>query len=274
SCLKNFLIHHRPHTRALHSAHLPPNLSGIKVSVVGLRSRTLWRKGANFSDFIIPPKTLPVPYSKRVLILYHNLGNWSSFYYTLPGYTVMSPVIGFLVYDESFSSRKKPSKLSKLELDTKGKPIMIQFKNWTFPRKGGNRDKRCAAFDENGNLVYISDISMTSECQSRIQSHFSVDIPVNETEASVALLDCRLFGWICVIDFGGNLAVRCLVGKRRQDTMEKDADNGEFLQTYCIHSSKMPRAKVTITQPVLESATLPNPKLSWFDYSNRNQSQK
>lgn len=273
------LTHRRPHTGALYDAHLPPSLSGIKVSVVGLRSRTLWRKGANFSDFTIPPKTMPVPYSKRVLIVYHNLGNWSSFYYTLSGYTRVSPVIGFLVYDASFSSRKKPSelsKLSKLELDTKGKPIMIQFENWTFSREGGNRDKRCAAFDERGN-VGISEMSMASECQTRIQGHFSIVVPVKKEKQTWPFGIVGFLGGFVVlilVGFVGNLAVRSLVGKRSEEMMEKEADNGEFLQTYWIHSSKMPRAEVTRTQPVLESATLPNPTLSWFDWSNRNQSRK
>ncbi|XP_073129959.1 uncharacterized protein [Henckelia pumila] len=271
------LTHRRPRTGALYDARLPPSLSGIKVSVVGLRSRTLWRTGANFSDFIIPPKTLPSPYSKRVLIVYHNLGNWSSFYSTLSGYTLVSPVIGFLVYDASFLSRERPLKLSKLELDTKGKPITIQFEKLTFSREGGrNRDKRCAAFDESGN-VSMSEMSMSTECQTRIQGHFSVVIPVKKQKQAWPLWIVGFLGGfvgLILVGFVGNLAVRSLVGKRSEEMMEKEADNGEFLKTYWIHSSKMPRAEVTRTQPILESETLPNPKLSWFDWSNRFQSRK
>ncbi|KZV31521.1 hypothetical protein F511_07372 [Dorcoceras hygrometricum] len=274
------LIHHRPHTGVVYDARLPSSLSEIKVSVVSLRSRTLWRAGANFSDFIVPPNTLPVPYSKRVLIVYHNLGNWSSFYYTLSGYRLVSPVIGFLVYDASLLSRKRPSqmlKLSKLELDTKGKVITIQFKNWTFSREAGNRDKRCAAFDERGNVT-ISEMSMASECQTRSQGHFTVVVPEikKQKQAWPFWIVGLLGGFVGLILVGlaGNLAVRSLAGKRSEEIMEKEADNGELLQTYWIHSSKMPRAEVTRTQPVLESASLPNPILSWFDWSNRNRSRK
>ncbi|KAL8543497.1 hypothetical protein ACS0TY_004151 [Phlomoides rotata] len=105
------LIHQRPHTGTLYNASLPANLAGIKVSVVGLRSTTLWRRGANFSNFIIPPKTLPVPYVKRLVIVYHNLGNCSSLYYNLSGYTLKSPVVGFLVYNASRLSSNNVSKL-------------------------------------------------------------------------------------------------------------------------------------------------------------------
>ncbi|KAK6129999.1 hypothetical protein DH2020_036281 [Rehmannia glutinosa] len=255
----------RPHTDELYDASLPENLAGIKVSVVGLRSRTLWTKGANFSDFIIPPKTLPVPYVKRLLIVYHNLGNWSSLYYTLSGYTLLSPVVGFLVYDAS-SYNFRTKNLSKIELNTNGKPVSIDFQNSSLADRGSDLRAKCAAFGAYGK-VFLSDMSLPNMCYSRNQGHFSIVIPfMKKQKISPFWIVGFLGGFLglILVGFAGIVGVRSLMGKRNQE-MVKEADEGECLETYWIDNSKMPRAEVTRTQPVLESTTtLPNPKLSWY----------
>ncbi|PIN05108.1 hypothetical protein CDL12_22352 [Handroanthus impetiginosus] len=255
------MIHQHPHTGTLYNATLPANLAGMKVSAVGLRSRTLWRNGANFSDFIIPPRTLPVPYVKRLLIVYHNLGNWSSLYYCLSGYSFVSPVVGFLVYD---ASRLISKNLSKIELNTMGKPISIVFQNTTLNRQRSQR-RECAYFG-GPREVFFSEMSSPNVCYSRSQGHFAIVIPVKKQQKIWPFwIMGFLAGFIGLILVGlaAAVAVRSIVGKRTQE-MEKEADEGECLQTYWIASSKMPRAEVTRTQPVLESTALPNPKLSWY----------
>ncbi|KAH6801880.1 hypothetical protein C2S51_033326 [Perilla frutescens var. frutescens] len=251
----------RRHTDELYDASLPEYLAGMKVSVVGLRSRTLWRQGANFSGFLIPPKTLPVPHVKRLLIVYHNLGNWSASYYSLSGYTLLTPVVGFLVYDASYLSSRN---LSKLELNTNGKTISIAF-NSSSSAKGRNQVMKCAAFGALGD-VFLSEVSSPNVCYSRSQGHFSMVIPF-ERRHKMSLLwivgfVAGLLGLI-LVGLVGAVAVRSLLCKRTQK-MEKEADEGEFLQTYWIASSKMPRAEVMRTQPVLESKPLPIPKMSWY----------
>ncbi|KAK6116978.1 hypothetical protein DH2020_049222 [Rehmannia glutinosa] len=156
----------RPHTDQLYDASLPENLAGIKVSVVGLRSRTLWTKGANFSDFIIPPKTLPVPYVKRLLIVYHNLGNWSSLYYTLSGYTLLSPVVGFLVYDAS--SYNFAQKLVENRAQHEREARVVDFQNSSLADRGSDLRAKCAAFGAYGK-VFLSDMSLPNMCYSRNQ---------------------------------------------------------------------------------------------------------
>lgn len=252
----------RRHTDELYYASLPEYLAGIKVSVVGLRSRTLWRKGANFSSFIIPPKTLPVPYVKRLLIVYHNLGNWSSSYYSLSGYTLFSPVVGFLVYDASYLSSNN---FSRVELNTNGKTISIAFNNSSSAR--GDQMMKCAAFGALGDVfLSLSELSSPNICYSRSQGHFSIVIPFKKRHKMSLLwivgLVAGVLGLI-LVGLAGTVAVRSLLCKRTQE-MEKEADEGEFLQTYWISSSKMPRAEVTRTQPVLECKSLPNPKMSWY----------
>ncbi|KAH6825007.1 hypothetical protein C2S53_000659 [Perilla frutescens var. hirtella] len=254
------MLHRRPHTGALYNASLPANLAGMKVSAVGLRSTTLWRRGANFSDFIIPPQTLPVPYVKRLLIVYHNLGNCSSLYYTLSGYSLKTPVIGFLVYD---ASRFSSSNMSKLELDTRGKLISVGFQNSAVIKQSNQRGK-CAFFGDTGE-VSISEMSAPDVCCSRNQGHFSIVVPFKKQQTWPFWIMGFLAGFVGLILVGlaATMAVRSFLGKRTQE-MEKEADEGEYLQTYWITSSKMPRAEVTRTQPILESTTLPNPKLSWY----------
>ncbi|PHT81492.1 hypothetical protein T459_14507 [Capsicum annuum] len=75
------LVHQ--HTGSLYNASVPSSLAGMKLSLVRLRSRTLWEKGANFSGFSIPPRTIPVPYVKRINILYNDLGNLFSHYFNI-----------------------------------------------------------------------------------------------------------------------------------------------------------------------------------------------
>lgn len=255
------LINERPHTGALHNASLPANLAGIKVSAVGLRSKTLWRKGANFSGFRIPPKSLPVPYVRRILIVYHNLGNWSSLYYNLSGYSLISPVIGFMVYDAShLSSRSK--NFSKLELNTMRKPISIEFHISLLDKSTRGRVK-CAAFDAYGK-VFLSEMNFPNVCYSKTLGHFSIVIPnKNKPKVRVLWVIVFLFGFLGLILVGlGATVVVKSVTERKTQGMEKEADDGEFLETYWINSSKIPRAAVTRTTPVLESTNLP--RWSWY----------
>ncbi|GFP92606.1 hypothetical protein PHJA_001404800 [Phtheirospermum japonicum] len=251
-----------PRTDELYNASLPEYLAGINVSVVKLRSTTLWKKGANFNDFIIPPKTLPIPYVKRLLIVYHNLGNLSSSYYTLSGYTLLSPIIGFLVYDASSYSNTK--NLSRIELNTNEKPISIEFhgsSSLAYQRT------KCAEFGFYGQF-FLSDMILPNICYSKGEGRFSIVTPYMKKEK------CKLTFWVVgflggflgliLVGFAGKVGVRSLMSKRNQE-MEKEADEGECLETYWIDNSKMPRAEVTRTKPVLESGTtLPNPKLSWY----------
>lgn len=251
-------MHRRPHTGTLYNASPPANLTGMKVSVVGLRSRTLWKQGANFSDFLIPSQTLPVPYVKRLLIVYHNLGNWSTSYYRLSGYALTTPVLGFLVYD---ASHLRSRNLTKIELNTNGKPVAVQFLNSTLVNE---KRRKCAAFGALGEVL-LNEVSLPNVCYSASSGHFAIVMPLKKKKIWSSWIMGSLLGFFVLILVGmtGAMAVRSLLGRRNQE-MEKEADDGECLQTYWIDSGKIPRAEPTRTQPVLESTTLPNPKLSWY----------
>ncbi|KAI5655380.1 hypothetical protein M9H77_32567 [Catharanthus roseus] len=249
----------RPQTGALYNASLPPSLAGMKVSVVRLRSRTLWRLGANFSHFHIPPETLPVPYVKRLLIVYHDLGNWSSYYYNTSGYTLLTSVIGFAIYDASDSRGKD---LMKLNLDTMVNPIVIAFQNSTSDngskRRGGRA--KCATFGDDGRVI-LSEMNMPGICYSTNQGHFSIISPF-KNKKQTKMWWFWVIGFLLgvvglsMVAFIGTVVFKARSVKKTHD-MEREADEGEVLRTFWVDSSKMPRAEVTRTYPVLESAGPP-----------------
>ncbi|KAJ0111234.1 hypothetical protein Patl1_00544 [Pistacia atlantica] len=90
-------------TGRLFNISLPSNYSGMHLSAFRLRSWTFWTSGANYNSINIPPRVVTTPYAKRIAIVYENLGNWSSSYFGVRNYSMVTPVVGFTVYDASNS---------------------------------------------------------------------------------------------------------------------------------------------------------------------------
>ncbi|XP_050250716.1 uncharacterized protein LOC126697677 [Quercus robur] len=244
------LVRHRPLTGALYKAVLPTNLSSTEVSIVRVRSNTLWNKGANFSIIHIPSRTMSVPHVKRLAIVYQNLGNLSSHYYGMPGYSLITPVVGFMVFDASNVSDKS---VRKLNLSTMGKPILINFSSLT-PSGDMISKRRCIAFNGNG-TVNLSEMKLSGFCHFRDQGHFSVGVPLESKQS-------RWYLWvvgfvlgipgIVLMGYAGMVSARILKTKKIQ-VMERQADEDLILESRWVGSSKMPSAAVTRTQPVLEN---------------------
>ncbi|CAL5214909.1 unnamed protein product [Lathyrus oleraceus] len=244
------MARHRHQTGALYDTLLPQNLSGMDVSVVRLRSRRLWNEGANFSYFRIPPRTVAIPRVRRVAIAYQNLGNWSSHYYNLPGYSLISSVVGFMVFD---ASNVRDKSFKNLTLNTIGQPISIQFPNVIF-MSGINSKARCVAFNENGTFQ-LTMMSSPGVCHSRDQGHFSVVLPLVKKRRLwyIWVIVCVLgFFGLTILGYVGFSSMRLLKTKKIQ-AMEKQAIEDMVLESRCVGNSKMPSATVTRTQPVLES---------------------
>lgn len=247
------LVHHRPLTGALYVTPLPTNLAGIQVAVLQLRSKTLWRKGANFSNFQIPPRTLSVPYVRRVLLVYQDLGNQSSHYYNVTGYSLVSSVVGFMVYD---ASNFTINNTTKLDLSTTGTRISVQFPNLTFGST--NPKTSCAIFGADG-IVSITKRSLDNFCYTRNAGHFSIVAPLqrNEKKRKIWMIGTML-GFVTLIcsSFLGVVCVKMFKTKKTHE-MEKAAYEGVILDTILIHNSKMPCAMVTRTHPNLENTDFP-----------------
>ncbi|KAJ9148019.1 hypothetical protein P3X46_030118 [Hevea brasiliensis] len=254
------LVQNRPQTGALYRAFLPANLSGMEVSIVRLRSRRLWNIGANFTNFQIPSRTRTMPHVKRLAIVYQDLGNWSSHYYSVPGYSMVTSVVGFMVFN---ASNARARSLEKISLNTRGRSIVIHFSDLTLPESRIS-GAQCVAFSENG-TVHLSEMNQLSVCYSHDQGHFSIVVPVERKGQGTRKR--RLFYlWIIgfVLGLGGltlvgyfGLASKKLLKTQKIQVMERQADEDLVLETIWVGSSKMPSATVTRTQPTIESGGFP-----------------
>lgn len=267
----------RPRTGVTYPAPLPSNLSGMKVEAVRLRSGSLWNRGIVYNEFHTPPGVLEQPYVQRLVLVYQNLGNWSSLYYNKPGFDLVAPVLGILAYDASNLSAINPQ---ELELMATKQPISIQF-----PEVRQGLTPICISFYSNGS-VSLSNASSSNVCSTNYQGHFSLivksaapspaptpaPVPASTPQpvappasVSVPTKKKKSNTWKIVLGIVlGSVALivsLVLLGfgmvKYRQTAkiarMEHQADQGEALQTTSVGSSRAPAAGGTRTQPMLEN---------------------
>lgn len=267
----------RPRTGVTYPAPLPSNLSGMKVEAVRLRSGSLWNRGIVYNEFLTPPGVLEQPYVQRLVLVYQNLGNWSSLYYKQPGFDLVAPVLGILAYDASNLSAINPQ---ELELMATKQPISIQF-----PEVRQGLTPICISFYSNGS-VSLSNASSSNVCSTNYQGHFSLIVKsaapspaptpapvpgrmsppvVPPASVTVPTKKKKSNTWKIVLGIVlGSVALivsLVLLGfgmvKYRQTAkiarMEHQADQGEALQTTSVGSSRAPAAGGTRTQPMLEN---------------------
>ncbi|GMI69596.1 hypothetical protein like AT4G01140 [Hibiscus trionum] len=253
-------IHHR--TGTLSRVSLPSNFSGMEVSVVRLRSGSLWGRGVN-SEFVkIPPSVRTLPYVKRLAIVYDNMGNWSSKYYHVPGYSLVSPVIGFEVYDYTDLT------VGNSTLNVTGEPISIRFPYLDMRVKDVTRLK-CVGFGDDGSVEF-KNMTERDVCVTENAGHFCIVIPALTPSLPPPMLEKKGRDWKwwvigCVIGAVG-LVVSVSVGvvvlrwwrKRKIKDMEKESDSSVALDTFWVRGDhKMPCASMIRTQPALEHDYVP-----------------
>ncbi|XP_008452161.1 uncharacterized protein LOC103493266 [Cucumis melo] len=249
------LVRRRPYTGALYRASLPANLSGMEVSVVRLRSRRLWDKGANFSHFGIPSNTLPVPHVRRLVIVYQDFGNWSSSYFKISGFSLLTPVVGFMVFNATSNTEAK--NITKLSITTLENRIEIHFPNLKL-RLGKSSDTWCAQFDEDG-MFHLIPMGSPDVCYSRKQGYFAVVSKLKRKKKAWYLWMIGFVlgvGVMVVTGYAAMVTIRALKTKKIQ-IMEKQADGDLVLESRWVGNSKMPSAAVTRTMPVLENSSFP-----------------
>ncbi|GAU16844.1 hypothetical protein TSUD_367920 [Trifolium subterraneum] len=116
-----------PKTGLPYDAKVPNNLTSVKVSAMRLISGSLRTRGVqNYNEFHIPIGVIEKPYVKRLVLVYHNLGNFSEKFYPLPiGFSYLTPVLGLLSYSGvNLSATKLPQLDLRASVD---KPISIKF---------------------------------------------------------------------------------------------------------------------------------------------------
>lgn len=226
----------------VYSVPPPAIFSGMELAFVRVRTSSLWRQGLTHGPLKIPTKTLPLPFTKRVDVVYQNLGNWSSHYYNVPNHTFVAPVLGFLSYDSNGNEA--------VEIRSKGgEALMMDFKTYGG---GGGTTKRCVRFDRNGTLE-MSSATREGWCVVKGRGHFSVVVP-NEGRRH-----WEVWMWVVLGILGLFLVVLCVLTWKRKKMrgMEEETERSEELETVWIGRSRMPFASGIRTQPVLENSYLP-----------------
>ncbi|KAJ4823115.1 hypothetical protein Tsubulata_046602 [Turnera subulata] len=233
---------------------LPSNFSGIEVSAIRLRSGSFWDRGTNYSSLYIPPGVVTFPYAKRLVMAYHNLGDWSTRYFELPGYKILSPVIGFSTFD---ASGAKALGNGSVRVSATGDPIQIRFPGIESKQKP---DPICVKLDLNG-LYQFRRRTKDNVCITQGNGHFTIAVKLREEEENR-----NAWRW-WVVGVAGILGIILLcvilrtiykmVRSKAIKDMEGASDNGVALETTYVTTSKMPSAPMVRTQPALEQGYAP-----------------
>ncbi|XP_061367912.1 uncharacterized protein LOC133310933 [Gastrolobium bilobum] len=263
----------RPKTGVPYDAKVPSNLKGIKVSALRLRSGSLRTRGVqSYKEFQIPIGVVEQPYVERLVLVYHNLDNWSEKFYPLPGYSYLAPVLGLLSYS---GANLSASELPELDIRASENPILIKFPHVKSAPSGSVA--KCVYFDLHGSVQF--DILLPGNvCSTIQQGHFSIVVESNAPSPSPAAVAAAVDEgsggknkskvWIIVASLVGGcllliivslLVVRVRRTKKglRIQQLEWAADSNETLQMTSIGGTKAPLAVGTRTRPMIENDYIP-----------------
>jgi len=233
----------RSKTGVPYDADVPNNLTGIKVSAVRLRSGSLRTRGVQrYKEFQIPPGVIEQPYVERLVLVYHNLANWSEKFYPLPlGYSYLAPVLGLLTYR---GDNLNASELPVLDIRvSEYKPILIKFPDVKSAPYGSV--PMSVYFDLHGSVTF--DILLSGNvCSTVQQGHFSIvvaDAIGKKKNSNVWMIVAwSLFGGcILLILLSIVLFVRLRRMKKIQE-LELESDNNEALRITHVAGTILPVA--------------------------------
>ncbi|PKA51148.1 hypothetical protein AXF42_Ash010588 [Apostasia shenzhenica] len=251
-----------PRTGTPYDGDVPTNLTGVKVAALRLRCGSLRKRGVpSYKEFDIPTGVIIRPYVKRLAFVYQNLGNWSSYYYPLAGYTHLAPVLGLLAYNASNFSA---SNLPELDVTASSSPIWINFRN-VRPAPSGFTAK-CVRFDLNGSLEFTN-ITSSNRCSTFHHGHFAIVvnstmIPAPSGEKHKSNL------WKIIVSVVGGIVGLFLLSllmvwlisyrrKKKLTKMQKREHMGVVLKMEQVGNARLPVAPMTRTQPVIENDFVP-----------------
>ncbi|MED6217977.1 hypothetical protein PIB30_022733 [Stylosanthes scabra] len=238
-------------TGIIYNISIPPNMTGMEVSVVRLRAFSIWFRGLNHSFLILPPTIVAQPSMKRIAILYENLGKWSNLYFNISNYTMIAPIVGFTAYS---SSDKELLDCEKIKIGTQGGNISIWFRNVSSHPK--NVTPLCVRVGDNG-MVEFSNMTKPYLCEAQSQGHYTLVIPTSSSSAKESSKLWWVLGFVIgfvVLALLALILVAIKIIKRRKiKEMEKVSEVEEAFDTFWIGDTKLPSATMIRTQPSLEN---------------------
>ncbi|KAK7287020.1 hypothetical protein RJT34_22430 [Clitoria ternatea] len=244
----------KPKTGTIYNATeiVPKNLSGIRVGALRLRSGSMRRKGVPmYNEFQIPKWVVERPYVKRVVLVYQNLGNWSTTFYPLPNYTYLAPLLGLLAYN---GSNLSATNLPTLHVNASAHPIIVKFHFVNSPPPG--TVAKCVRFDLQGSSIFTN-VTSGNTCSTFTHGHFSIVATLEESKSNNRVWVVILGSVLGLIVFLVllSLLLLCLLKykeNKNMQAMEMAAEAGEALYMTSVGEAKAPAATLTRTHPTLE----------------------
>lgn len=240
---------------------LPPSLSGISAETVRYRTGSMWRYGASFGEFFIPPGIITHPHVKRLIVIRENMGKFSSMYEnsisTNTRLRLVSPVLGLLFYNATtFHS----SSIANLNIVVTKTPIIVNFS--TLVEADLVQKAHCVVFQLDGNISVTSQ-PWNNVCITWQQGHFALmeeEFDGEDGENGTKVSTWKLVAMGVIVGTAGaaliGLLVVALVSVRRKRVllaeMERRAYEEEALRVSMVGHVRAPTATGARTKPSLE----------------------
>jgi Protein of unknown function (DUF1191) len=249
-----------PHTGIIYTGQVPVNLTGTSISALRLRSGSLRKRGfQNYMQFDIPVGVIVQPYVERLVFVYQNLGNWTTYYYPLTGFTYLTPIIGLLAYD---AANLSATNLPELDFVASESPISIDFGSVSTSVPGAG--PKCVWFDLDG-VAQFRDLVSSNKCETYRRGHFAIAVNTSSTSPAPhhkkkisskawKIIGGAVGGVIVLILL--SMLICCIVRYRKEKKvkeMERQAEAGEALHYTRVGGAHAPVALGTRTRPVLEN---------------------
>ncbi|XP_057977466.1 uncharacterized protein LOC131164356 [Malania oleifera] len=249
-----------------HSVHLPGNLSGVSADTVRFRCGSLNRYGAQVKEFNLGAGLTIHPCVERVIIVRQRLEkNWSSLHfsnYELPGYQLVSPVLGLLAYNAG--DDVDATSPFDVEILPGKNPIKIDFSKVAGSGTPAGASPSCASFGDDGK-VRLTDQVSPDVCVATRQGHFWLVVETPAPEPAPSELRKRVsrgkmaFGISIGATLGAFLISLLLVAmfvrvkqKSRMEELERRAYEEEALQVTMVGHVRVPTAPASRTVPAIE----------------------
>ncbi|PKU86680.1 uncharacterized protein LOC110104945 [Dendrobium catenatum] len=256
SLIQSLAFLHLPHHHSNHPyhLHLPSNLSSITAIALRLRGADLWLRRTNLGYFHLPPGIVTSPHVRRTVLVFYDLGNLSSSFFSVPGHILVAPVISCLAYDASNVSML--GSIREVSLRPMRDPITIVFPS--VDELSGPA-ARCMRFRSRGLAQVGGAAGKGMRCVVSGTGRFSVAVAVEEGKGKGKGKGKGRMWWVWMW-----MGIVCwsvgMVGlgvgrvrKRRMEEMERRGEEGEVLDSVWVGGSKLPAAPATRTTPAIES---------------------